>query len=163
MSGNCAACHTGGGIGASNHATALTMAFPANVNANSGPAAFNGTTCSNVSCHGGLITPAWGDTLNVSTNCDKCHQPGTSEYIGNFSGQHSLHKSIGLICTDCHDMSDNAAHFGIVTTKTLETRPATTLRAYLRYDQTAQSCMVLSPPPPGVQFTGCHGGTENWR
>ena len=161
MSGNCAACHTGGGSGTTSHGTGLTLAFAATFNANAGPAAFNGTTCTNTSCHGGQPSPAWGTTLDVSTSCTSCHQAGTAENISYHSGQHNFHLTTGLICTDCHDMSDNTAHFANVTTKIFETQPSTTLRSYLGYSQ--QSCTVSATLPQGVQFTACHSGTRSWN
>jgi predicted CxxxxCH...CXXCH cytochrome family protein len=162
MSGNCSACHSGGGSGTVNHATSLTMAFAAGLNSSAGTASFNGTTCSNVSCHGGKATPTWGGNLDVAANCTGCHQAGTAEYISYHSGQHGDHLGLGIVCTDCHDMTNQAMHFGNVTTKVFENAPATTLRSYLNYNQTTQSCMVSTPPPQGVQFTGCHGGTRTW-
>jgi predicted CxxxxCH...CXXCH cytochrome family protein len=170
MSGNCAACHTNGGSGTDKHGSTLTLAFASDLNANSGLPAFNGTTCANISCHGGLTTPAWGRSLDILTSCSSCHQPGTSEYIGYFSGQHTFHLGIGIICTDCHLMSNDSAHFGDVTTKVFETLPSATLRSFINYNVNAvlngvpnPSCSVSSPPPPGVQFTACHAGTRNWR
>jgi predicted CxxxxCH...CXXCH cytochrome family protein len=163
MAGNCAACHSGGGSGTSSHGTSLKVAFASGFNATAGATAFTGTVCTNISCHGGATTPVWGGTLDVATSCMVCHQSGTQTYIGYNSGRHSLHLGIGVICTDCHDMANDAAHFGNVTSKIFETAPATTLRSFLRYAQASGSCMVITPTPPGVQFTGCHGGTEVWR
>ena len=159
MSGNCAVCHTGGGNGATDHATTLTMAFAATF----GPtASFNlNDTCSNVSCHGGLISPVWGTSFDVIANCTNCHQSAVA-YPGYHTGQHAKHTGIGILCTDCHDMTNQEAHFGNVTTNIFETKPNTTLRSYLNYNKVAQSCMVSNPPPQGVQFTGCHSGTKNW-
>lgn len=164
LTGNCTVCHTGGGIGTASHNTTLTVAFTPAVTANAGPATFNGTTCANISCHGGQQTPAWGTPLDVIATCTACHQPGT-ENISNNSGQHAEHKTLGLICTDCHDMSNGTAHFGNVTTKPFETKPGTTLRSFINYNQTAQSCTVSlpSPPPQGVQFTTCHSDTRSWN
>ena len=163
MSGNCIACHTGGGNGTTNHSSTLTLTFATIFNANSGSATFNGTTCANISCHGGRTTPVWGGSLDVSANCTSCHQAGTTEYTSYNSGRHSDHRTKGVACNDCHDMTNTSAHFGNVTTKAFETPPYTTLRSYLRYDRINQSCSVSSPPPQGVQFTSCHGGTEIWK
>jgi predicted CxxxxCH...CXXCH cytochrome family protein len=166
MSGNCTACHTGGGSGTANHGATLTLAFASNFNANSGLPAYNGTTstCTNISCHGGRTTPAWSGTLNVLTSCTACHQSGTAEYIGYHSGQHATHVVDQRInCTDCHDMTDNSRHFGNVTTKLFETLPSATLRSYLTYNVANQSCTVQLPVPSVVQFTGCHTGTRSWN
>ncbi len=163
VSGNCSVCHNGGGSGGVNHGSALTTAFAANITTNSGTASFNGTSCANISCHGGQTTPIWGGSLTVLSNCTKCHQSGAAEYTGYYSGQHTKHLNTGIACTDCHDMSNTSAHFGNVTTKLLETQPYSTLRSYLSYNQSAQSCTVSNPPPQGVQFTGCHSGSKNWK
>ena len=162
LAGNCSVCHTGGGSGAATHGSALTVAIAAAVKANSGAAAFNGTTCANVSCHGGQASPAWGSSLNVATGCTSCHQSGTTEYISYHSGQHTFHVGQGIICSDCHDMSNDAAHFANVTTKVFETQPSTTLRSFINYNATNQSCMVTTPTPQGVQFTGCHTDKRSW-
>lgn len=162
MSGNCAACHTGGGSGAADHATHATtptMAFDADFGSTT---SFDKATvtCSNISCHGGQKSPVWGTSMDV-IDCTGCHQPSAA-YPGYHTGQHTLHLATGVLCTDCHDMTNQSAHFGNVITDIFETLPNTTLRSYLNYNKSAQSCMVSNPPPPGVQFTGCHGGTKNW-
>ena len=157
MSGKCSACHVGGGSGAASHSKTLTLAFAATLGS---AASFNGTTCSNISCHGGQTTPAWSGNLDVIANCASCHQAAAT-YPGYHSGQHAYHLGKGLLCTNCHDMTNQPAHFGNVMTPVFETQPYTTLRSYLNYNQTAQSCMVSNPPPSGV-FTGCHSGSKNW-
>ncbi len=158
MLGNCAACHTGGGAGAIGHGTTLTMSF---ASAFGSTASYNGTACSNISCHGGLLSPAWGTSLNVTANCTSCHQSAVA-YPGYHTGQHIKHTDIGVICTDCHDMTNPSVHFNNITTSDFETPPYTTLRSYLNFNVTPQSCMVSNPPPSGVQFTGCHSSTRNW-
>ena len=159
MSGNCAACHAGGGSGAATHGTALTLAIAPGFSANSGAAASNGTTCSNISCHGGgLPTPAWGSSIDVSTACTICHKAGTPEDLSNNSGSHAKHSGInGITCVNCHDMTNRAAHFKNVTTKGFETLPSSTLRSYLNYDA-QKSCTVTNPTP----FTGCHSDKKSW-
>ena len=156
MSGNCAACHTGGGSGAASHGTLAspTLAFASAFS----PAAFNGTTCTSVSCHGGQTTPLWnGGVLDVA-NCTSCHQPGTANYTSYNSGQHALHLAInGIACIDCHDVTSKAIHFKNVTTKVFETSPSTTIRSNLNYTP-QKSCTVTSPSP----FTGCHSDKKDW-
>ncbi|MDD2366786.1 MAG: CxxxxCH/CxxCH domain-containing protein [Desulfuromonadaceae bacterium] len=159
MSGNCSACHTGGGAGAANHAVSLTVGFAPEFGQNP---SFNGSTCSNVSCHGGQATPVWGVSLDVTANCTKCHKSATT-YPGYHSGEHTIHLLKGLLCTDCHDMNNQAVHFANVVTPVFETSPESTLRTYLNYNKSSQSCMVSSPTPAGVQFTGCHGGSQAWQ
>jgi predicted CxxxxCH...CXXCH cytochrome family protein len=164
MAGNCAACHSGGGSGAASHGTTLTVTFAATVAGNAGPAAFNGSTCANISCHGGQVTPAWGTTLDVLASCTFCHQPG-GENISNNSGRHGDHQGFGVACTDCHDMTNSQAHFGNVTTRQFETQPSTTLRSFINYSKPTQSCSVsmTNPPPAGVSFTTCHSDTRSWN
>jgi predicted CxxxxCH...CXXCH cytochrome family protein len=163
MSGNCTACHTGGGSGTAGHATHTATPTMAFAPAFGSTASFDkGTaTCSNISCHGGLVSPVWGTALDVVANCTTCHQSAVA-YPGYHTGQHSLHLDKGVLCADCHDMTDQSAHFSNVTTPVFETPPYSTLRSYINYNRTAQSCMVSNPPPSGVQFTGCHSGSKNW-
>jgi predicted CxxxxCH...CXXCH cytochrome family protein len=172
MSGNCAACHTGGGSVAANHGTVshATVAFATTLNANLGAATYVAATgCVNVACHGGKQTPVWGGSLDSCTGCHQAGtQAGTPEYISYFSGKHDKHMNFSIsgtggviTCTDCHDMTSDSKHFKDVTTKAFETLPSTTLRSF--YNATQQSCTITSPLPPGVQFTGCHSGTRSWN
>jgi len=122
----CFSCHsdqTGRGIDVSpNHDSqstpkAVNVVIDATYNAKTGSANFSyvgnylAGNCSNASCHGGALTPAWNvatDTgINLSTtstaaDCQKCHvisqtaldQPQyNSPYSGNFSGnnEHYMH------------------------------------------------------------------------
>jgi predicted CxxxxCH...CXXCH cytochrome family protein len=158
MSGDCAVCHTGGGRNNAGHGKTLTLAIASDFSTSSGTATFNGTTCSNVSCHGGQLSPAWGTPLDVSTNCTSCHKAGSAEYISNNSGRHAVHSGIeGITCVNCHDMTNSATHFKNVTTKVFETPPSSTLRSYLQYDA-QKSCTVTNPTP----FTGCHSDKKSW-
>jgi predicted CxxxxCH...CXXCH cytochrome family protein len=173
LSGTCSPCHSGGGFGSvvhrsfSNHTAARVVLIPA-YNAKSGSAKFTRGTmrCENVSCHGGQTTPPWGTTLNVTTACLACHGAGTVQYNGYFSGQHDFHLSIGLFCTDCHDMSGQAlpSHFSNLSSPALNQPAAATLRGYLNYTKTAPSpsCLITTAPPPGTVFTACHSSQKTW-
>jgi predicted CxxxxCH...CXXCH cytochrome family protein len=161
ISGACNTCHTGGGFGTALHGTDLTLAFAPGFNANSGTAAFDTatSTCSNISCHGGSATPAWGGSIDIANSCQSCHQAGSADYTGYFSGQHTVHMGIqGITCTNCHDMTNATAHFKNVTTKIFETPPSSTVRGYLNYNAAQKSCSVTNPTP----YTGCHSGTRLW-
>ncbi len=91
------------------------LAGPATATYNAGN---DQTTCSNVSCHGGVTTPAWANgSLSTAGNCLSCHQNGVNAAIPElnsfFSGKHKLHVVDEKIsCTDCHSLSKLAEiHF----------------------------------------------------
>lgn len=164
VSGNCAVCHSGGGSAAANHGTTLTVALPAVWNAKSGSASYNSTSksCANVKCHGGQATPAWyGGTISVAGACASCHVSGATQFNGYVSGRHATHISLGLACSDCHDMSAATApsHFSNLSSVSFRQLPVSTIRSYVRY--TAPSCSPQSPVPAGNQIGACHG-TRAW-
>lgn len=173
LQGNCGACHSGGGYGTpvhysfSNH-TAARVSFQRSYDAKSGAAAFNrtGKNCTNVKCHGGQTTQAWGTTMNPGTECLKCHAPGTTQYNGYFSGKHDFHRSLGLFCTDCHDMSGQSLpnHFSNLSSAAFNQSPSRTIRGYLNYNGTTQppTCFITTAPPAGTQFTACHSDRRSW-
>lgn len=172
---SCASCHAGGGSGSANHGSGtVTLAFPGTLNAKSGNAAVTGTkSCSAVSCHGGIATPIWGSagSIDLATDCLKCHTDGTAtpnnppQYNSFRSGQHAYHYSIGLACTDCHDMTvtvQGASHFSGLTTTGFELAPAATMRSYLSYNATQQSCMPPALAPNGNTIGACHSDRRSW-
>jgi predicted CxxxxCH...CXXCH cytochrome family protein len=158
----CSPCHNGGGTGSNKHDNGNTTAFVAFLsayNAKSGAASYNTTTntCSNVSCHGGQITPGWlsGTVIDVNTQCSSCHASGTAQYNSYYSGHHSTHVSQGIACYTCHDTTLLAVnHFTSLNTTAMEGPASTTLRSQLQYNGT--SC---NPSAGGL--TGCHG-SNNW-
>lgn len=172
LTGNCAACHNGGGYGSSVHQsfgnhTAARVSFIQAYNAKSGVATFDRKTgsCANVRCHGGQTTPVWGGSLNSLTDCLKCHTPGTGQYNGYVSGQHTFHLTLGLFCTDCHTMDNQTppAHFSNLSSPTLNQPAAATMRSYLNYTKSTQAtCLITTAPPPGSVFTACHSGLRTW-
>lgn len=122
--GDCSACHQGGGSNSASHYDRVdptTPAYPAEVilpsayNAESGAAIYSvaAHTCAKVSCHGGLTTPNWyGGTLpatapEVSNDyCLSCHVAGTTEYNGFFSGRHDKHLTEeNKLCVECHNLT----------------------------------------------------------
>jgi predicted CxxxxCH...CXXCH cytochrome family protein len=63
-------------------------------------------TCSNISCHGGQVTPGWQagtNPVNATTYCTACHTVGAAQYNAP-TGQHtaSQHKQT---CDYCHSMT----------------------------------------------------------
>ncbi len=80
-------------------------------------AAFNGPsplpplTCSNVSCHGGQVTPAWPTgtlTVNADTYCIACHKAistANSTQYNDATGRHVSPGNHTQTCDHCHDMS----------------------------------------------------------
>lgn len=174
---SCSSCHNGFGSGSHAHYSSARrqqlqlpagMAFSRSCDAKSGPAAFSRATktCANVRCHGGQTTPVWGTILNSNTECLKCHAAGSSQYNGYISGRHDLHLTLGLFCTDCHDMTSLAvpSHFSNLSSVTFEQPAAATMKSYLNYNGSTPSptCFITTAPPPGTQFTACHSDQKSW-
>jgi len=144
---NCVVCHMGGGLGTPPHKIFgnLTTAILPVYDAKTGPAAFDkaARTCSNVRCHGGVLTPSWGGAIDVQTQCGMCHVPGTSQYNSYFSGAHQKHvfdKGIG--CTACHDPAKltTQLHFGSLSSAGFSQPPAATVQSNLNYVPLDRSC-----------------------
>lgn len=167
----CSACHSGAGSGTALHNNgAVNVAFGSSYSAKTGTAVLNpDTTCANVSCHGGVATPAWTTgTIDASSQCTLCHTAGTAsqspQYNSYWSGEHARHvNSIGVPCSDCHDMtitSSGNSHFSNMATPAFELSPGLTIRTQVNY--AGGSCSPGVTPPPGAfQFTNCHA-TESW-
>ncbi|NTW87221.1 MAG: hypothetical protein HGB30_13780, partial [Holophagaceae bacterium] len=90
-----------------------SVAIHATFNAQSGPAGFvssaSAFTCSNVSCHGGQVTPGWQTgtlTVNANTWCITCHKITSSATQWNdATGRHNNPGDHNQTCDHCHDMS----------------------------------------------------------
>ena len=90
-----------------------TVSIQATFNAKSGPAGFvssaSAFTCSNVSCHGGKVTPGWQTgtlTVNANTWCLSCHQVvSTSTQYNDATGRHNNPTAHNQTCDHCHDMN----------------------------------------------------------
>ncbi len=149
--GVCDTCHSGTGINtidSSKHNNGtVDVVFLSACNAESGPAGYNaaGATCSNISCHGGQITPGWlsGTVIDVNTQCTACHVQGskpativTPQYNSYFSGRHSTHISGGgIACYTCHDTTLLAVnHFTNLNTTAMEGPASATIAASLNYN-----------------------------
>jgi predicted CxxxxCH...CXXCH cytochrome family protein len=144
---DCAVCHSGAG-----HNGGIDLAFPATWNAKSGTAGGNGSTCSNIRCHGGQTTPDWTvGTLNSSTQCKSCHAYGTGQYNSYTSGEHRRHAvDKNYDCLVCHDAGKlGNGHFGDLSTISFEQSPAATIKSSLSYS--SGTCRTA----------GCHG-SESW-
>ncbi len=77
------------------------------------------TQCSNISCHGGQITPAWTGTIDANTQCTSCHKAESvaTEYNSATSGMHGItgvvsgqNHGSSVACTSCHN-GQPANHF----------------------------------------------------
>ncbi len=110
-------------------------------------------TCSNVKCHGGLETPAWG-TANVE--CASCHSYGTAQHNSYYSGKHYYHLVTpqAFNCKDCHniDMSVSGRHFSNLSSSTFNQLPIDTLRSDMGLNKSKKSCTA--------PLSGCHSGVE---
>lgn len=145
---NCDNCHSG-----ATHNNWVDLGFPAKWNAKSGSATDNmDGTCSNIICHGGQQTPAWGtESINVDTQCRSCHVYGTTQYNGYVSGRHQKHViDKRLDCLVCHDVGKlKTGHFGNLSTTGFELAPSATVKTSLSYIN--RTC----------QTPGCHG-SKSW-
>ena len=142
---SCDTCHAGAGTGTITHYTNANARIgvptgPATVSMDpifkaktGGNPTFTGAslTCSNVSCHGGQVTPGWQNgAINSSTQCTVCHAVAataglTTQYNDAF-GRHSIgtHDATvpanSIACTTCHNMSNGSpgalAHFKYLNT-----------------------------------------------
>ena len=143
----CATCHQNAGSGTAGHARATSTGslsratvalttYSAAHTASTGSFGFSATdsTCSQISCHGGKVTPAWTSTINLvasdNTICYQCHAAGYEQFNGFDSGTysgtspvtnlHTSHVTRGSSCTDCHNigaLNDYQKHFSGITTK----------------------------------------------
>jgi len=176
----CGTCHFSFGTMTQKHAGGKGQAFlnlSAPYRAQSGTFSYTGGSCAAVSCHGGKPSPNWttGETINVSTDCAKCHQlldPQAPQYNSYFSGTntnvgnlHQFHLAqlvpgLGrqIFCTDCHNTAVLASkHFSGLATHTFELAPALTVAPG------AGTLIVSDPTNPGGYdavtskcFNSCH-------
>lgn len=140
---NCTTCH---------QVTNGVLNFNSQYNARSGVASFNGTsdTCTNISCHGGQVTPVWlTGVIDVNTECGRCHTYGTTQFNGPFTSNHNRSDHRSRACTACHDTTRlTSTHFTTLNTAALNNPPAT-IKASLNYS--GGNCAT----------PGCHG-SKNW-
>jgi predicted CxxxxCH...CXXCH cytochrome family protein len=145
----CDSCHAGSGTGTTTHyananarvglpagpaPVAIDATFKAKTGGNPAfaPAAL---TCSNVSCHGGQVTPGWQNgALNANTQCSACHavaaSAGVATQFNDAFGRHSqgTHNAAvaanAIACTTCHNMANGSpgalAHFKYLNTPAVD-------------------------------------------
>lgn len=176
----CNSCHLNAGTGTPGHASAAatkaTVALSTAFRAKTITTTFGYADgkCSGVSCHGGKVTPAWSDSLDLVANdnsvCYSCHEQGTapatpqynSFYSGIKAGQnlHALHLQSTLQevhCTDCHNigiLTDHQKHFGGINTNTF-TAPGDTIgnkgsslpTKIRNYNEATQTCSTNACHP----------------
>ena len=134
----CATCHVGQGAGSANHFNGVVdvQLLTSVYSANGSTAMYNyDGTCSNVSCHGGIITPNWNTgTIDVNNGCTACHTYGT-QYNGYISGKHGSHINEQYIyCTECHDTDKLIVnHFTTLNTMVMEGPAADTIADNVHY------------------------------
>lgn len=172
ITGSCGVCHNGAGSGSSLHNNGTAdVGFLAAYNAKTGTASLGADkTCSNISCHGGVTTPAWGGSISVADHCEACHVAGTAaqspQFNSYYSGQHSRHiNQVGLKCVDCHDMTvvnSGASHFSTLATPSFELLPARTIKVP-GYATTPGSCNPGRTPQANAYSVGVCHGTETWQ
>ncbi len=185
----CDTCHLGSGTGTVRHYSnanarvapptgPATVAMDPAFNAKTGgTVAFNPTalTCSNVSCHGGQVTPNWqSGLLNASTQCTSCHataiQAGTATQYNDAYGRHSMgtHNVTAAgsttACTTCHNMSNGTlgalAHFKYLNTPAVDGLNPLATPA----DQLPSGTIVFDPASvtvaPGTTPYAVNAGTQ---
>ena len=162
----CAACHNGATHYNGSTEVGVLTSFD---DKSSGTPSFNGSTCSNLRCHGGKTTPSWATgSLNVNTQCTSCHAYGTAEYNSYRSGEHYKHvNDKGFACVECHSVSKLATgsggntHFSNLETTLFELSPGNTIGGSdttvgSRWNNSSNTCSSLN----------CHGhyhsSGENW-
>ena len=93
--------------------TPASVAIVTTFNAKSGTAgttpSTSAFTCSNISCHGGQVTPGWQTgtlTVNANTYCITCHKiTSTSLQFNDAIGVHNNPTAHNQTCDHCHDMN----------------------------------------------------------
>jgi predicted CxxxxCH...CXXCH cytochrome family protein len=177
VTGVCNTCHNGAGTGTLHHyatSSPSVVAFLSDYNAKTGPASFTpdasnpGTgTCSNVSCHGGVTTPAWlTGQLDVNTQCKSCHilgtAPQTPQYNSPYSGRHRFHvETLPFPCTNCHDpvKLEEGGHFAGLNTPQFEGDPAATIKDDVGFNDVEPVPTCTTSNSNGI----CHDGeTRSW-
>jgi predicted CxxxxCH...CXXCH cytochrome family protein len=133
----CATCHVNQGAGTENHFNnVVDVQIPSSYSSSGGPAVYNDDgTCSNISCHGGNITPPWSTgSIDVNNDCTACHS-FCAEYNGYCSGQHGPYYSgHSIYCTECHDTNKLAVnHFTSLNTMIMEGPAADTILDSVNY------------------------------
>ena len=161
----CGTCHNGAGSGTANHNNGTAdVAFTSSYNAKSGAATRNSdASCNNVSCHGGVKTPIWGG--NLANDCLSCHTAGTLQYNSYNSGEHTFHvNTVGLQCTDCHDMSrtsGGAGHYSGLATTVFELPASATIRVP-GYTTATPSCSPGRFPASGTYSVSVCHDNKGW-
>ena len=76
---------------------------------NPGTAGTAALTCSNISCHGGQVSPIWQTgtlTVNATTYCLACHKiTSTATQYNDATGRHNNPTKHNDTCDHCHDFS----------------------------------------------------------
>ena len=164
----CNACHAGAGSGTPRHgqrgfasvSTAIAPTYAAKSGTGSVTEVGGIVTCRNVSCHGGIVTPAWvGAAIDVTIQCAFCHTAGTAfqtpQYNSYYSGKHQKHLTapISLQCWNCHDPTRLATtHFSGLDTPAF-TNPPGSLFPEVNY---SNGRCTPNPATGSFGVTQCH-------
>jgi len=141
--------------------------FLATYYAKTGASSFDNSAalnCSNVSCHGGQVTPNWQTgTLNVNTQCTNCHVFGPSlgnpQYNSPYSGEHGINSSHST-CTNCHNTTTLAVnHFTTLADNTMSPAVAS---ATVGGAGTAITTWTPGTGTSGTCNAVCHPGNRPW-
>ena len=166
MKDSCAVCHEGSGSMSGKHYDedkSADVSIMSIYNSKNGTASYNAEdkTCSNVRCHGGKKTPAWGDDYSIVENldCKKCHEWKGDQYIGVSSAGHHEHinspqdRMANMTCDFCHDpnlVAEN--HYQNIENPEMNGKPGDTIyEVYKYFGPDQRSCNG-----------SCHSGTKLW-
>ncbi|MEI6593012.1 MAG: CxxxxCH/CxxCH domain-containing protein, partial [Holophagaceae bacterium] len=176
----CESCHANSGTGTSRHylnadARIAIPVGPATVNVDpiytaktGGSIAFTPATltCSNISCHGGQVTPNWQTgSLNTNAQCTACHattaQAGTATQYNDAYGRHSMGTHNAVACTTCHTMTNGSlganAHFKYLNTPAVDGLNPSATPA----DQLPSGTILFDPAiASGALTYSVNGGTQ---
>jgi predicted CxxxxCH...CXXCH cytochrome family protein len=170
----CDTCHLKAGTGTAGHAKADLAGGRKSATVNGAFVHNDNGTCSNVSCHGGKVTPAWVDTTEIivannNIDCLKCHAPATTagipgipQYNSFYTGLHVFHldpAGVNANCTDCHNigtLTNFQLHFSGIATNTL-TSPDKTIG---NIPPTKIGSYAVSTKTCSNTVAGCHAGNH---
>ena len=170
---SCSTCHTGLGSGTLSHynrtrptrVSPASVAFVTTYNAKTGASAFDNSSllrCTNVSCHGGQVTPNWQTgTIDIVNACLSCHAFGYDavqqlQFGTPYDAFEPIRASSAATCKRCHDATkvNVTGHLTNLATAAFEQTARSTLLPALQYNGT-----TCNPSAGGL--SGCHS-SETW-
>ncbi len=184
--GDCGICHRDGGTGTFHHADGhVDVLFDPAYNDRNLTATYNtgAKTCSNVSCHGGVTTPAWNSATgayrqtvtgaaftsenNTWLRCEMCHvvdnitsgqETNVSRWNSARSGKHNAHAVTGLASMRAYTGIVNGVNFG---RKRMRVSVCYVCHNNAHFDGTANDYRWTKASISDYHFSINPGGTNN--